>query len=165
MRTFLSRAAVLAVLAAAVMALPDGAVTPRPAAAVEAVRYQPPVKAQVIDVFRPPRHRFGAGNRGLLYDTNPGQRVSAAGAGRVAFAGSVAGRLVVSIDHADGLRTTYTGLGSVTTTRGERVEIGGAIGTAAATLHVGARVGSAYLDPALIFDDPPRVYLVPTRAR
>ena len=37
----------------------------------------------------------------------PGRPVLAAGDGVVVFAGMVAGRPVVSIDHADGLRTTY----------------------------------------------------------
>lgn len=133
------------------------------AAAVEAVRYEPPVSAPVVDAFRPPAHRYGSGNRGHEYDTGRGDTVRAAGRGRVGFAGSVAGRLVVSIDHPDGLRTTYTGLASIAVRRGDEVAGGATVGSAGGRLHFGVRAGRAYLDPAALFDQPDRVHLVRTR--
>ncbi|MEM9033229.1 MAG: peptidoglycan DD-metalloendopeptidase family protein [Actinomycetota bacterium] len=131
-----------------------------PVSAVSAVEYAPPVNAPVIDEFRPPAHRYGSGNRGLTYGTRAGQPVHAAGDGVVAFAGQVGGRLVVSIDHADGLRTTYSDLGELRTARGTRVVQGERIGVAAAELHFGVRAGSAYLDPAELLSGLRRVYLI-----
>ena len=53
----------------------------------------------------------------------------AAGTGTVIFAGIVAGRGVVSVDHPGGLRTTYEPL-SPTVTNGDSVVRGQQIGTA-----------------------------------
>jgi murein DD-endopeptidase MepM/ murein hydrolase activator NlpD len=54
--------------------------------------------------------------------------VLAAGSGTVVFAGIVAGRGVVSVDHPGGLRTTYEPV-SPTVTAGDRVVRGQRIGT------------------------------------
>ncbi|MEM9713893.1 MAG: peptidoglycan DD-metalloendopeptidase family protein, partial [Actinomycetota bacterium] len=131
-----------------------------PAAAVESTDYVPPVDAPVVDEFRPPSTRYGAGNRGLEYATRPGQTVRAAARGTVSYAGNVAGRLVVSIQHPDGLRTTYTGLASISVGRGAAVDAETPIGTASATLHFGVRAGDAYLDPAALLGGRRRVFLV-----
>jgi murein DD-endopeptidase MepM/ murein hydrolase activator NlpD len=73
----------------------------------------------------------------------------------VVFAGLVAGRPVVSIDHLGGLRTTYEPV-SPSVSAGDLVAKGQLIGTlapghggcpAAACLHWGARRGTDYLDP------------------
>ena len=61
----------------------------------------------VLTAFRPPADRYGAGHRGVDLAAQPGSAVVAAGTGRVVFAGALAGRGVVSIEHAGGLRTTY----------------------------------------------------------
>ncbi len=114
--------------------------------------YAPPVAAPVVDAFRPPQRFAGPGNRGLEYRTRPGQAVAASGAGRVAFAGSVASRQVVAIDHPDGLRTTYSGLEEITVAKGMAVDRGERIGRAAVRFHFGVRAGSAYLDPSLLFE-------------
>jgi murein DD-endopeptidase MepM/ murein hydrolase activator NlpD len=50
---------------------------------------------------------FGPGHRGVDLAAVAGAPVLAAGAGTVVFAGTVAGRGVVSVDHSGGLRTTY----------------------------------------------------------
>ena len=128
--------------------------------AVEATEYFPPVDAPVIDDFRPPAHRYGPGNRGLEYGTRAGQTVRAAANGTVAFAGNVGGRLVVSIRHPDGLRTTYSGLASVAVARGQAVDADTPIGTASTSLHFGVRAGDAYLDPAALLGGRRRVFLV-----
>lgn len=87
------------------------------------------------------------------------QRVYAAGPGTVVFAGSLAGRPLVSVEHEGGLRTTYEPVTPLVRP-GQRVAEGSAIGTllpghqgcaAAACLHWGALRGPAsaadYLDP------------------
>ena len=61
----------------------------------------------VVARFDAPTGPFAAGHRGVDLAATVGQPVLAAGRGTVAFAGTVAGKPVVSIDHAGGLRTTY----------------------------------------------------------
>ena len=107
----------------------------------------PPVSGRVTDGFRSPVCPYCAGNRGLEIDTTPGQTVVAAAAGRVSFAGSVAGTRYVAVEHGGGYRTTYGGLASITVTTGTRVDAGGALGTSAAHTFFGLRQGDVYLDP------------------
>ncbi|MFV1990118.1 MAG: peptidoglycan DD-metalloendopeptidase family protein [Acidimicrobiales bacterium] len=107
-----------------------------------------PVSAPVSDPFRVPLSRFGSGNRGLEFATSVGQPVVAAAAGRVVFVGTVAYRLVVTVQHPGGYRTTYTRLRSRSVRRGDEVAQGMVIGTASRSLHFGLIRGSTYLDPA-----------------
>jgi murein DD-endopeptidase MepM/ murein hydrolase activator NlpD len=81
--------------------------------------------------------------------------VLAAGGGTVIFAGELAGRGVVSVLHADGLRTTYEPVtpqvaqGAVVR-RGQvlgELQAGHAGCPEAACLHWGLRRGDTYLDP------------------
>lgn len=148
------------VLLAAAVSICLLATTAVPADSAEATDYVPPVDAPVIDEFRPPPHRYGPGNRGLEYRTRPGQIIRAAAVGTVSFAGNVGGRLVVSIRHPDGLRTTYSGLASVSVARSQPVAAEAPIGTASTTLHFGVRAGDAYLDPAALLGGRRRVFLV-----
>ncbi len=125
--------------------------------------YVSPVDAPVVDGFRPPASPYGAGNRGLAYDLAPGSTVRAAGGGVVRHAGPVAGRLVVTVDHPDGVRTTYTGLSAVDVTVGTVVDAGDVIGRGSGPFHVGARVAGAYLDPSSLWvGGPLRVWLIPS---
>jgi hypothetical protein len=124
--------------------------------------YRPPVEAPVVDPFRPPATTYGPGNRGLEYGTAPGTEVRAAGDGEVVFAGPVAGSLHVTVRHPDGLRTTYSFLARIDVVVGQAVHQGDRVGVTVAHLHLGARVGDAYLDPASLFGaGPPTVRLVP----
>lgn len=144
-------AAVLTVVLVAPAAADDGP-----------VGYLPPVDAPVVDPFRPPATPFGPGNRGLVYGTEPGTVVRAAAAGVVTFAGSVAGSRHVTVQHADGLRTSYSFLDAVVVVVGQRVAQGESVGTTVGRLHLGARSGDAYLDPASLFGAGlPQVHLVP----
>ena len=63
-------------------------------------------KAEVVRRFDPPAQRWLSGHRGVDLDAQEGSTIFAAGAGTVAFAGKVAEKNVVSIDHGS-LRTTY----------------------------------------------------------
>lgn len=132
------------------------------AAAPDPPAYRPPVDAPVLDGFRPPTTRYGPGNRGIQYATEPGTPVEAAAHGRVTFAGQVGGTLHVTVLHPDGVRTTYSFLAAIGVVVGQRIRQGDVVGRTAATLHLGARLGDEYFDPATLFvDDPPRVHLVP----
>ena len=115
-----------------------------------------------------PPHRYGPGHRGLDLAAVPGAPVLAAGDGVVVFAGMVAGRPVLSIDHAGGLRTTYEPV-QPSVRAGMQVLRGAPLGVllaghegcpAPACLHWGVRRGEDYLDPLLLLR-PPRVRLLP----
>lgn len=114
-------------------------------------RFVPPVDAPVADPFREPSGPYGPGNRGIEYGTAPGTPVRAIGSGVVAFAGPVAGRGVVSVDHPSGLRSTYTGLAHLEVVVGQSVAQGQVVGRTLAHLHLGLRDGRRYLDPAAFF--------------
>ena len=117
------------------------------------VVYRPPVPGPVIDPYRPPATPYGPGNRGLDYATTPGEPVGAPADGVVTFAGPVAGGLHVVVLHQDGIRTSLSFLASILVVRGQQVAGGQPVGRAGATLHLGARRGRVYLDPATLFDD------------
>ena len=111
-----------------------------------------PVDGPVVRGFDAPAHRYGPGHRGVDIMASPGTPVRAAAQGRVHFAGVVTGRPSVSIDHGNGLRTTYTPVsGSVR--EGEVVKSGQVIGTlqpghcTPACLHWGLTDGTDYHDP------------------
>jgi len=67
------------------------------------VRYSWPLSPvpAVAAPFREPTHRFGPGHRGVDLAAAPGSAVIAAAAGTVVFAGLLAGRGVVSLQHAE----------------------------------------------------------------
>jgi murein DD-endopeptidase MepM/ murein hydrolase activator NlpD len=152
-------------LLVAVAACPAGAVSDggasNPRAVTSAVQYAPPVAAPVIDPFRAPAGPYAPGNRGLEYATTPGEPVVAIGVGRVVFAGQVGGRLVVSIDHPDGLRSSLLGMTSVVVRVGTPVAGGQVVGLAGPRLHLGVRRDGAYLDPSTLFGRTGPARLVP----
>ena len=115
----------------------------------------PPVDGVVVDSFRPPAHIGAPGNRGWEYATTPGSEARAVLGGVVAFAGPVGGALHVTVDHAGGLRTSYSFLATVAVSAGEAVGPGHVVGTTGARLHFGLRRGSTYLDPAILFGPGP----------
>ena len=126
--------------------------------------------AAVLEGFDPPAVVWGSGHRGLDLALAAGSPVLAAGDGTVVFAGMVAGRPVVSIDHADGIRTTYEPVEAVVSA-GEAVGRGQVIGTLVAghrsdgvdALHWGARTGpKTYVNPLRLLD-PPVIRLKPVR--
>lgn len=113
--------------------------------------YSPPLDRPVRDPFRMEAGPYGAGNRGLEYDSRPGDLAWSIGAGRVVFAGPVAGRLAVTVQHPDGRRSSLTGLVSLAVAAGELVVRGQVLGVAGERLHLGVREGDRYVDPALLF--------------
>ena len=143
------------VVLAIVLTLTAAAVAPTAAASSEtsAVTYRAPADAAVVDGFRPPPKPWMAGNLGIDLGTAPGDIVRAPADGRVLFAGQVAGALHVTIEHADGLRTTCSFLATVSVSAGERVRLGDPIGTTDGPMHFGVRTpDDTYLDPAALLD-------------
>ncbi len=113
----------------------------------------------VLRGFDAPKPNWTAGHRGVDLAGAAGQRVYAAGAATVVFAGELAGRPVVSLEHTGGLRTSYEPVHAAVTA-GQRVDGATVIGElvaghpgcpAAACLHWGAMWGAAaradYIDP------------------
>lgn len=101
-----------------------------------------------------PADDYAAGHRGLDVPARVGTVATAVDDGTVAFAGIVAGRGVVTIDHGDGLVST---LDSVTPAvrAGDVVAQGDPVGAVTVghcpatdpCLHVGARLDDRYVDP------------------
>ena len=86
-----------------------------PRAAVDPSRVAPPgsftwplsPRPAVIRRFDPPEDQWSPGHRGVDLSAAVGQPVLSAGEGVVAFSGVIAGRGVIVVRHAGGLRTTY----------------------------------------------------------
>lgn len=146
-------------------AAPPGAGVAAPGA-----RYAWPLlpRPAVLTAFGAPTNPYAAGHRGVDLAGVVGQPVLAARAGTVVFAGAVAGRGVVAVDHDDGLRTTYEPLTPLVV--GGQVVPAGAVlgllvaghpGCAQVCLHWGVRRDRlTYLDP-LVLLAPWRVRLLP----
>ncbi|MEJ7628593.1 MAG: M23 family metallopeptidase [Nocardioidaceae bacterium] len=108
----------------------------------------------VVRFFEPPESPYGPGHRGVDLAGSAGQPVLAVGGGTVGFAGSVAGRGVIVVDHG-ALRSTYQPATALVPV-GAQVVAGQPIGSLQAVhshcapaicLHLGVRRGESYLDP------------------
>jgi murein DD-endopeptidase MepM/ murein hydrolase activator NlpD len=137
------------------------------AAAADAWQWPLAGPHEVSRDFAPPATRFGAGHRGVDLPAEAGAVVRAAGAGRISYAGLLAGRGVVVVVHGE-LRTTYEPVTSLHPL-GSQVAAGEPIGrlepghlgcASAACLHWGLKRGEEYLDPTRLVDRGP-VRLLP----
>lgn len=137
-------------------------VLPLPAAAVT---FNPPIPGRVVRTFQPPELRWQRGHRGVDLAGRPGEDVRAPAPGRVTFAGPLAGRGVVVVDHGP-VRTTYAPVDPKVPV-GRTVATGEVLGIleaghacpAPGCLHWGLRRGEDYLDPLEYFFGP--VVLLP----
>jgi murein DD-endopeptidase MepM/ murein hydrolase activator NlpD len=122
---------------------------------------------EVVGGFDPPESRWGAGHRGVDLAGSPGQPVRSALAGTVTFAGELAGRGVVTVDHG-GTRTTYEPVAASVVVgdavaagdRIGRLQSGGSHCAPATCLHWGLLDGERYLDPLTLVGAGP-VRLLP----
>lgn len=131
--------------------------SPRPAMADQKLPSpaQLPIPAQpdVLRTFDPPEKPWAAGHRGVDLAGSQGDRVNAAAAGTVSYAGRLAGRGVVVVKHG-ATRTTYEPV-TATVSAGDQVRAGDQIGRLGAghcaaeqpCLHWGLKRGDRYLDP------------------
>ncbi|MFE0203092.1 M23 family metallopeptidase [Streptomyces sp. NPDC058985] len=145
--------------ARAVPVVASAAVGRGPDPAVPAVARWWPVgtRPAVLRGWEPPASAYGAGHRGVDLAAAGGAPARAVAAGRVSFAGRVAGRGVVSLALTGTgdppLRTTYEPV-SASVREGDEVAAGEALGTVEPTgshctacLHWGLLRGDVYLDP------------------
>lgn len=119
--------------------------------------------SRATGVLRPadiPERNWHRGHRGVDLALAAGEEVLAAEDGTVVFAGVVAGVPSVSVEHADGVRTSYLPV-HARVAEGERVTAGQVIGTLAAPvsghdgLHWGARTGpDLYINPLSLLESP-----------
>ena len=120
--------------------------------------YRWPVVGPVIRFFEAPETPYSAGHRGIDIAAPFGTPVHSTATGTVTFAGWVAGSLFVTVDHGDGIKTSYSFLSGFSVSTGQSVRAGQVIGftghghpdVATPHLHFGARVNGAYVDPLLL---------------
>jgi murein DD-endopeptidase MepM/ murein hydrolase activator NlpD len=114
-----------------------------------------------------PAHEYGPGHRGIDLDLLGGSEVHAPADGMVAFAGGVAGRGILTIDHGGGLVTTLEPVDSdllpgAPVARGAHVATLALGGHASpGTLHFGVRLNGDYINPMLLLGGVPRAVLLP----
>jgi murein DD-endopeptidase MepM/ murein hydrolase activator NlpD len=131
-------------------------------------------RPSVVRQFDAPSPNWQRGHRGVDLAAAADQPVYAAGPGSVVFAGTLAGRPLVSIAHPGGLRTTYEPVRAAVRP-GQQVSGGTFLGdlvtghpgcVAPACLHWGAMWGPAsradYVDPLGLVSTTP-VRLKPVR--
>jgi murein DD-endopeptidase MepM/ murein hydrolase activator NlpD len=134
-------------------------------------RYRAPLRGPILVLrrFEPPPTPYSAGHRGVDLGARSGSLVLAAAGGRVSYAGRIAGRGVVVIAHADGIRTEYEPVQPLVSA-GQVVNTGQPVGRLRGThdrqrpdrcLHWGARRGNEYLDPLLLLRPLGPVRLLP----
>lgn len=116
------------------------------------------VRPRVLRGWEPPATAYGRGHRGVDLAAPPGTPVRAVAAGRVSFAGRVAGRGVVSVELSGTgdppLRTTYEPV-RASVAEDDEVKAGEVIGTVEPTgshctapcVHWGLLRDDTYLDP------------------
>lgn len=141
------------------------AVVTAPRRASSSTVYRPPVEGAVTRLFDPPEVRWGSGHRGVDLAASPGATVRSPGAGVVAFAGTVAGRGVVTVLHDDGRRSSLEPV-EADVTPGDRVAVGTALGRLQDRpdhdgVHWGVRDGDTYLDPLSLLTRSSPVVLLP----
>ncbi|MDI9931312.1 peptidoglycan DD-metalloendopeptidase family protein [Rhodococcus sp. IEGM 1354] len=130
-----------------------------PAAAAESESFTWPIRPQprVVTPFDRPEHDWLPGHRGVDLAAADGTSVLAVADGTVVFAGTVAGKPVVSVDHPGGLRSTYEPV-TAAVRAGARVRRGDILGSLtpghdscpATCLHWGIKRGREYLDPTAL---------------
>lgn len=126
--------------------------------------YRAPTVGSVLRLFDPPAHRWSTGHRGVDIASDDGV-VGAPGAGVITFSGTVVDRGVVTITHADGLRTSLEPVADAppagtTVQAGDPVGVVEAVGHCRrACVHWGVRRGETYLDPLSLLGREPVVLL------
>lgn len=121
----------------------------------------------VVEPFLAPAHAYGPGHRGIDIAPSTDASVYAPADGVVAFRGVVVDRAVLTIDHGDGLVSSFEPILSAASAgtvvgKGEllgTIDVGGH--AAAGTLHVGVRSDGVYVNPMLLFGGVPRAILLP----
>lgn len=126
-----------------------------------------PAPHPVVRPFEAPSSPYAAGHRGIDVRAAVGTPVTAPQDGRVVFAGRLADRGVLSIQHAGDVRSSFEPVTA-------RVRVGDAVlrgqpvadvatggARIAGTLYIGARVHGQYISPLLLLGGLQRAVLLP----
>jgi len=164
----LTLAIALAPVPPAPAAAPPAAATRAPAPPAPDPRVpplHPPVWGRLVRGFEAPAGPYGPGHRGVDLRAPVGTPVKAPAAGRIRFAGRVAGSSWVSVLVAPGVVVTVGPLLAPAVAAGERVAALAPVGRLAAghggAVHLSLRVDGDYLDPLPWLVDRPRARLAP----
>ncbi len=129
----------------------------------------PVTPPRITRPFAAPPAPYASGHRGIDLAAAPDTEVTAPAAGTVRFVGDVVDRPVLTLDHGDGMLSSYEPVASALAI-GESVAPGQSVGRvatgghcAAACLHVGVRVDGVYVSPLLYLDRVPPSVLLPLR--
>lgn len=119
--------------------------------------------------YSAPANAYGPGHRGIDLAAEPGTAVTAPADGVVWFSGVVVDRPVLTLDHGDGVLSSYEPLDS-RLSAGDVVHRGDSLGVvdsgghcSADCLHIGVRVDKEYVSPLLFFARVPHAVLLPLR--
>ncbi|MDI9627264.1 MAG: peptidoglycan DD-metalloendopeptidase family protein [Acidobacteriota bacterium] len=114
-----------------------------------------PLPGPVLRGFQVGAQNWQPGHRGIDLGGSAGQTVVAPAAGTISWVGTIAGVPMLTVQHPDGLRTTYQPVTAIEPI-GAAVSMGQPIATlvdghcaTTACLHLGVRDGERYLDPLL----------------
>lgn len=127
-----------------------------------------PAPHQVVRPYLAPATPYAAGHRGVDLAAADGDEVRAPDDGVVHFAGVIADRPVLSIEHTSGVLTSFEPLES-SLVEGDAVRRGQVIGVVRPghcrepCLHFGARIAGEYVSPLIFLSGQPRAVLLPTR--
>lgn len=128
-------------------------------------------RPRVLRDFDPPPKPWLSGHRGVdLGAVSDGAHVTSPAAGTVSFVGVVVDRPVITIDHGNGLRSSFEPVAS-TLAAGNVVAAGQPVGTvlpghcpAASCVHWGVRRGDDYVNPLQFVMDLRPSILLPLEA-
>lgn len=163
----------MAILAALLLPLPVS-VAPGPAAGplTSGASWQWPLQPRppVVRDFDPPPQPWLSGHRGVdLGAADDGAQVTSPADGTVSFVGTVVDRPVLTIDHGNGLRSSFEPVES-TLSKGTTVAAGQAVGILrtghcgpAPCLHWGVREEGDYVNPLKFVMDLRPSILLPLR--
>lgn len=140
-----------------------------PAASADTHEWEWPIAGshEVGRPFDAPETEYSAGHRGIDLPGETGDAITAVAAGKVVFAGSVAGVGVVVIDHGS-MQSTYQPVAAAVR-RGQSVRAGTAIGTlvqrgshclSRPCLHLGRKVDDLYIDPLELMRGSSQIRLI-----
>lgn len=159
----------MALLAALLMAAAPAAPGPaaEPASSTPSWRWPLQPRPPVLRGFAPPPRPWLSGHRGVdLGAADDGAQVTSPADGMVSFVGTVVDRPVITIDHGNGLRSSFEPVDS-TLTAGTPVLAGQSVGTlrtghcgTVPCVHWGVRDGEVYVNPLkFVMDLRPSVLL------
>ena len=149
-------------------ALGGGVLGSPPASAAGGWTWPVKPKPAVTRSFQPPAQKWLSGHRGVDLGAAPGTEIRSPAAGTVSFSGVVVDRPVITVDHGNGLKSSFEPL-NASVKRGDTVSRGQVIGTIAGAghcspadcVHWGVRRDGEYVNPLQFVQDMRPSVLLP----